>query len=100
MRDDLTAALQAAGVPLAQVLDDPDGQDTIVVASGITLLPHHNGSVTVTALAHDGHGTREAIAQEAAIGRSAHTALHAAGFTVADYDRAANTFRVQPSEPA
>jgi hypothetical protein len=77
---ELTDIFEAVGIPLTYVLDDPDGNGTIVVTSGVALLTDPDGAVIVTALAHDGYNTVSGTAEEAAICLRTRQTLRRLGF--------------------
>jgi hypothetical protein len=94
LEGELADVLQAAGIPLAYVLDDPDEDGTLVITSGVNLLTDAEGAVIVTALAHDGYDMRSGTAQEEAICLRAHQALQRLGYPMTPYTMSYNTLRV------
>ncbi|MCX4681641.1 hypothetical protein OG413_41300 [Streptomyces sp. NBC_01433] len=91
---ELTDVLEAAGIPLAYVLDDPDGNSAIVVTSGVSLLTDPDGAVIAVALAHDGYSTASGIEEEAAICHRTRQALRPLGYPMTRDTRSDNTLRV------
>lgn len=94
LEGELTDVLQAAGIPLAYVLDDPDEDGTLVITSGVTLLTDSEGAVIVTALAHDGYDMRSGTVEEEAICLRARHTLEHLGYLMTPYKMSYNTLRI------
>ncbi|MFJ5952612.1 hypothetical protein [Streptomyces noursei] len=95
LEQELTEVLEAEGIPLAHVLDDPDGNGTIVLTNGVTLLTDGEGTVIVTALAHDGYSTVPGTAVEEAICGRARQTLERLGYPLTPHTMTDNTLRVR-----
>lgn len=94
LEGELSDVLQAAGIPLAYVLDDPDESGTRVITSGIALLTDAEGAVIVSALAHDGYDMSSGTAEEETICLRARQALQRLGYPVTPSTMSYNTLRV------
>lgn len=94
LEGELSDVLQAGGIPLAYVLDDPDENGTLVITSGVAFLTDAEGAVIVTALAHDGYDMCSGTAEEEAICLRARQTLQRLGYPMTPCTMSDNTLRV------